>query len=563
MNNFIKTIKSLGKTKLISLAAIMGTLLLFFGYLITKGATTSLVPVSEEIETFEMGKVIEKLESMNIDYKITDRGILMVHKDEKSKVLITLAGLGVKTNITGYELFDKVDSFSATNFMQTINNIRAIEGEITRSILTFHNIKNARVHINIPKKSIFQEAEFQPRAAVLLDVKKNKTVENEQIKAIQNLVSVSVVNMKPSSVKVMDTNGKLLSKESDEDSSISDIKNCNDIKFNYESRLKYQLEDILERSLGIGKVRVNVSVDMDFNQFSENSEKYDPNEKVVRSEQLSDEKTDESSSENQMTIEKEIKEEDAEKNSEKSKNNSSKKQQTKNYEISKTIKSLIKNPGEIKQISVAVLVDGSYKINEKTKQEEYIARSESDIEKISALVKSAIGFKKERNDKVEVVNMRFHQEKFDLNEERQQFIYGFKKDSVLAIFDKITIGTILLFIIIVVIKPIIQNALKLKSIDPESIDDIMQFTDNFELVKQGAKMTNITNNHLNGAGGSGVAGGKDVTDDIEEKINIEKIDGMIKKSSVQGISELIDKYPDRSVVVLREWLNEGTGNSKS
>lgn len=563
MNNFIKTIKSLGKTKLISLAAIMGTLLLFFGYLITKGATTSLVPVSEEIETFEMGKVIEKLESMNIDYKITDRGILMVHKDEKSKVLITLAGLGVKTNITGYELFDKVDSFSATNFMQTINNIRAIEGEITRSILTFHNIKNARVHINIPKKSIFQEAEFQPRAAVLLDVKKNKTVENEQIKAIQNLVSVSVVNMKPSSVKVMDTNGKLLSKESDEDSSISDIKNCNDIKFNYESRLKYQLEDILERSLGIGKVRVNVSVDMDFNQFSENSEKYDPNEKVVRSEQLSDEKTDESSSENQMTIEKEIKEEDAEKNSEKSKNNSSKKQQTKNYEISKTIKSLIKNPGEIKQISVAVLVDGSYKINEKTKQEEYIARSESDIEKISALVKSAIGFKKERNDKVEVVNMRFHQEKFDLNEERQQFIYGFKKDSVLAIFDKITIGTILLFIIIVVIKPIIQNALKLKSIDPESIDDIMQFTDNFELVKQGAKMTNVTNNHLNGAGGSGVAGGKDVTDDIEEKINIEKIDGMIKKSSVQGISELIDKYPDRSVVVLREWLNEGTGNSKS
>lgn len=540
----------------------MGTLLLFFGYLITKGATTSLVPVSEEIETFEMGKVIEKLESMNIDYKITDRGILMVHKDEKSKVLITLAGLGVKTNIIGYELFDKVDSFSATNFMQTINNIRAIEGEITRSILTFHNIKNARVHINIPKKSIFQEAEFQPRAAVLLDVKKNKTVENEQIKAIQNLVSVSVVNMKPSSVKVMDTNGKLLSKESEEDSPVSDLKNCNDIKFNYESRLKYQLEDILERSLGIGKVRVNVSVDMDFNHFSENSEKYDPNGKVTRSEQLSDEKTDESSSENQMTIEKEIKEEESEKNTERSKNNSSKKQQTKNYEISKTVKSLIKNPGEIKQISVAVLVDGSYKINETTKQEEYIARSDSDIEKISALVKSAIGFKKERNDKVEVVNMRFHQETFDMNEESKQFIYGFKKDSVLAIFDKITIGTILLFIIIVVIKPIIQNALKIKTLDPESIDDIMQFTDNFELVKQGSKMTDVKNNHLNNSGNPENSKWKDGPDDIEEKINIEKIDGMIKKSSVQGISELIDKYPDRSVVVLREWINENSGNNK-
>lgn len=552
MNELIKTIKGLGKTKLISLGAIMLSLLIFFGFLISSGSKSSMVIVSDEIDTLEMGKVIEKLDEMNITYQITDKGVLMVDKDEKNKVLITLASLGIKTNIVGYELFDKLDSFSATSFMQNINNIRAIEGEITRSILTFENITNARVHINIPKKSIFNEEEFQPKAAVILCLRRNKKIEDEQIKAIQNLVASSVSGMKTKSVKIMDSKGRLLSSEETDDSIISDVKNYNELKFKYENHLKTQLEDILEKSIGIGKVRIKVNADMDFTQFTESSENFDPDSKVTRSEHLTDEKTDELSKENQMTIEKEIQDEGTEKTTEQSKNNSSKKEELKNYEISKVVKSLVKAPGEIKQISVAILVDGTYKKDPNTKELTYSPRTKEELEQIANLVKSAIGFKKERNDKVEVINMKFQDEllKDEPEISPDQYVYGFKKDSVLSIIDKITIGLILMFVIVVIIRPIVEKAVKLGKDKALEFDDILKFAENIPN-QQEIDMLNMQN-----ASHAGKENLLNEENEIEDKINIQKIDVMINRSAFKGITELIDKHTERTIVVIREWLNE-------
>ena len=129
MKDLLKTIQNLGRAKLISLGAVTLALLLFFGFIISKTSSTNMVAVSEGLENVEIGKVIEKLEAMHIGYEISDRGTLYVSKNDKSKVLITLAGIGVRSNIVGYELFDSIDSFSATNFMQAINNLRALEGE--------------------------------------------------------------------------------------------------------------------------------------------------------------------------------------------------------------------------------------------------------------------------------------------------------------------------------------------------------------------------------------------------------------------------------------------------
>jgi len=554
VKDLLKTIQNLGRTKLISLGAVSFVLLVFFGFLISKTSNDNMVIVSEGLENVEIGKVIEKLEEMKIAYEINDRGMLYVSKDDKSKVLITLASMGVRSNIVGYELFDSVDSFSATNFMQNINNLRALEGELTRSVLSFSNIKNARVHINIPKKSIFSDEIQKSTGAVIVEPKKHHKLDIKQIKAIQNLVASAVMNMKPEYVKVIDTKGILLSQEEEPDDMVTGVKHFNEIKFKYEKRVQDQLENLLEKSLGFGKVYVSVNVDMDFNQLSENAEVFDPESKVIRSEHISDEKKDESDKESQMTIEQEIKEESVDKNTEQMKSNSSKSEKIKNYEISKVIKSIIKSPGEIKQISVAVLVDGTY-AKDKDNKQIYTPRTEDELTKISTIVKSAIGFKKERNDKVEVVNMRFSKHEFDdevLTEDK--FLYGFKKDAVLSLLDKLIIGIILMFVIAIVVKPLLEKAVKMVSYKDMDIDTLMNFNTDFSMIGHDGKIKVVD---------PAVEKEKLLhpEEDMQDAIDVKKIDNIIEKSSLSGIVEIVDKHTNRTIVVLREWMYEDGENT--
>jgi len=554
VKDLLKTIQNLGRTKLISLGAVSFVLLVFFGFLISKTSNDNMVIVSEGLENVEIGKVIEKLEEMKIGYEINDRGMLYVPKDDKSKVLIALASMGVRSNIVGYELFDSVDSFSATNFMQSINNLRALEGELTRSVLSFSNIKNARVHINIPKKSIFSDEIQKSTGAVIVEPKKHQKLDAKQIKAIQNLVASAVANMKPEHVKIIDTNGILLSQEEEPDDMVSGVKHFNEIKFTYEKRVQDQLENLLEKSLGFGKVYVSVNVDMDFNQLSENAEVFDPESKVTRSEHISDEKKDESDKESQMTIEQEIKEEAVDKSTEQMKSNSSKSEKIKNYEISKVIKSIVKSPGEIKQISVAVLVDGTY-AKDKDNKQIYTPRTEDELAKISTIVKSAIGFKKERNDKVEVVNMRFSKHEFDdetLTEDK--FLYGFKKDAVLSLLDKLIIGIILMFVIAIVVKPLLEKAVKMVSYKDMDIDTLMNFNTDFSMIGNDGKIKVVD---------PAVEKEKLLhpEDDMQDAIDVKKIDNIIEKSSLSGIFEIVDKHTNRTVVVLREWMYEDGENT--
>lgn len=550
MKDLLKTIQNLGRAKLISLGAVTLALLLFFGFIISKTSSTNMVVVSEGLENVEIGKVIEKLEAMHIGYEISDRGTLYVSKNDKSKVLITLAGIGVRSNIVGYELFDSIDSFSATNFMQAINNLRALEGELTRSILTFDNIKNARVHINIPKKNVFGDETVKSTGAVVIEPKRHQKIDANQIMAIQNLVASAVQNMKPESVKVIDTKGFLLSSPDEKDDAVAGLKSFNEIKFKYETRVQSQLENLLEKSLGYGKVHVSVNVDMDFNQLSENSEVFDPESRVTRSEHISDEKADETEKESQMTIEREIQEEGTDKTSEQSKNNSSKSERIKNYEISKVIKSIIKNPGDIRQISVAVLVDGTYTPNSENKQV-YTPRSEEEISKIETIVKSAIGFRKERNDKVEVVNMQFSKNEFE--EETltpDKFVYGFKKDAVLSLLDKLVIGIILMFVIAVIVRPLLEKVVKVVGYKDVDIESLMNFNSDFSMIGEDGKIKvvdpAVEKEKLL----------KQQEEDEQSRIDVEKIENIIERSSLNGINEIVDKHLNRSIVVLREWMYE-------
>ncbi|MDR2417324.1 MAG: flagellar M-ring protein FliF [Holosporales bacterium] len=370
-----------------------------------------------ELDLAESSQITKKLESLSIPFEIrADGQQILVNAEDIARARMNLAGEGLPTGGSiGYEVFDKSDAFSATSFVQDVNHTRALEGELVRSIVTLDTIARARVHLVLAKNSLFKTEQQKPTASVVLKLKNGARLKDTQIQAIQNLVAGAVPNLSVDNVTIIDDQGTLLTCAGG-DSRNGTARNFEELRSGQETRLARSLEALLSRTVGVGKVRVEVAIEMDFDHFSENKEIFDPDGQVVRSKQIIEDGThsaDISDKTRATTVENALPN-DRKAKVDLSAGSTSKTQKTEeifNYEISKTTRSLVRETGIIRRISVAVLVDGTYK----RKQGElvYTPRATTELGQLKTLVKSAIGFKSDRGDVVEIVNLRFSKEEAD------------------------------------------------------------------------------------------------------------------------------------------------------
>lgn len=374
-------------------------------------------PAMQNIAAQDMEEVTQILNVNGIQFKVDPKtGILLVASDQlyEAKIKMAAAGISSEQNI-GYELLDKDQGLGSSQFMESTRFKRGLEGELSRTISSFRNIRSARVHLAIPKRSVFVRDSRQPSASVLIEAASISGVSREQVEAIVNLVAGSVPEMNKGQVTVVDQRGNLLSRndETEQDKLVSR-------EFEYsrkiESVLNNRISSILEPIIGIGRFRSEVSADVDFTSIEEAEELYNPDMQVLRSEQTLDEQKSfggdggiPGALSNQPP---------AAGNAPEQANGAAgadaggsplslRKQSTRNYEVDRTISYTRHQQGRLQRLTVAVAIDDIRNIDPQTGAVSFTPWSEAELERLTLLVRNSVGFSVARGDSVNVINTPF------------------------------------------------------------------------------------------------------------------------------------------------------------
>lgn len=539
MNNFIQSIKNLSPGRLASIAAIVIFLISFFVYLATKLNTGDYAVLYTDLEMEDAKQIVQHLETANIKYRLTKNGTeILVPEEDVNKMRIDTADLAMasKGSNVGYEIFDNTDALGSTNFVQNVNLIRALEGELARTIRSVDHIKSARVHLVLPKREMFSREEQMPTASVVIKTDGGK-LSLESIHSIQQLIAAAVPKLDVKNVSIVDSAGNLLTNNFEDEEAVT-VANNEALRLEQERKMSLQVQNLLEKSVGEGKVRAQVNLDMDFDQIVTNEEIYDPDSQVVRSQATVTDNSTTDNVEQPVSVAQNIPNGDMVAAGTGSVSRKSRTEETVNYEISKVVRNKVKNSGTIKRLGVAVIVDGIYERNAEGKVV-YRDRTPEEMEQIRSLVKSAVGFDAERGDMVEVANMKFASNQPEIEEVNEVLIMGFTKDELIRIAEGIGVAIVAILVILLVIRPLINNAFETNTANGEG-----------RLLGDNAEEDNLLlSNFLNEEDG-----------EIDELINMNKIDGRIKVSSFKKINDIVEKNPDAAVNIIRGWLYSSDGN---
>lgn len=404
MQSIFQLIQRLGPQRLAAMGAVSLTLVGFFAFVMLRMSQPRMVTLFSELSPTETAAIARELDTKGIKYELAAEGaIIRAPQENIARIRMELAAKGMPGGgSTGYEIFDKTDAFTATATVQNVNKIRALEGELSRSIKTIDRVSAARVHLSIPERRLFSKDKAEPRASIILRVRGE--LEPAQVRAIRHLVASAVDGLKPGRVSLIDEAGRLLAEGGDE-TDASTL--AADRQASHEKRLKAEVEAIVASVVGRGRARVQVVVDQDNQRVHLTSETFDPESRVVRSTQTRNEQNSATTpTDNAVSVANELPGTQRRAESAGAKDQAQKLEETINYEISRTTRTETVEAGRIKRLSVAVLVDGAYQRNA-AGEVSYTPRGEEELQRIAALVRTGVGFDKSRGDQVEVVNLRF------------------------------------------------------------------------------------------------------------------------------------------------------------
>lgn len=353
----------------------------------------------------DAGSIVQKLKEMKVPYRI-EAGSVLVPSERVYDLRLQLAAQGLPHGGgIGFELFDKT-GLSTTDFVQRLNYRRALQGELARTINSFAEVEQCRVHLAIPEKTLFFKESDRATASVLVKLRGGRTLAQSQVQGIVHLVSSSVEGLNPKDVTVIDSRGEMLTSPTDDIAGLSSSQL--EYQRGFEKDIESRVIGILEPLAGKNRVRARVTASLDFTKIEKTEERFDPDGQVVRSEQKSLEKNTAGGTGGVPGVASNLPgKTGAQTAPSQSQSQSQRQQETINYEISRVTSRVINAPGEVKRLSVAVIVDGSYAAEQGSAEKKYVPRSEEDLKRYQDLVRNAIGYTADRGDEVQVVNMQF------------------------------------------------------------------------------------------------------------------------------------------------------------
>jgi flagellar M-ring protein FliF len=541
--------RTLGAPRIAAMVAVTVALVGFFAFLILRVTAPQMTPLFTDLTYEDSAAIVKDLERQGVQYELRNDGnIIMVPKDRVARLRMALAGDGLpKGGGIGYEIFDKSDALGTTSFVQNVNNLRALEGELSRTIRSLDSVVAARVHLVMPERPLFSRDKVEPSASIVLKVR--GTLEAQQVRAIRHLVASAVNGLKPQRVSIVDEAGHLLADGAGDDENAGEI-GTDERRAAFEKRLREQVEAIVTSVVGPGRARAEVTADFDFNRVTQTSDKYDPDGRVVRSSQTREETSATNEGrDNQVTVGNEIpggnQRQQQPADAAASRDQSRKSEEIVNYEISKTSKTEVIEGGRVNRVSVAVLVDGTYGKNEKG-DVTYQPRSKEEIDQISGLVRTSIGFDQKRGDQVEVVNLRFAETPANPITEPSGWLSAlrFTKDDIMRAIEMAVMGLLGLVVMFMVVRPLVRRML---APDERPLAALPPGTAAIEGHAAGPAVANA---------GSIPAPAHAEPSQTAKMIDIAQVQGQVHAQSVQKVGELADKNPNEAVTIIRQWLTE-------
>ncbi|WGM37578.1 flagellar basal-body MS-ring/collar protein FliF [Caulobacter sp. NIBR1757] len=509
--------------------------------------TEPKVLMYERLDLKEASEVTAALDQAGVKYEVKgDGSTIYVERDKVASSRLLVAGKGLVTSgSVGYEIFDQTSALGQTDFVQQINNKRALEGELQRTIKGFHGINDVRVMLNIPKRQLFEDEAGNPTASVSINVAGRKPGQ-EQVQAIQNFVAGAVDGLKPENVAVVDMkDGKTLAALG-QGGALGAI--ADDRKAQIERDLAERIRQQVEGVVGTGKARVEVSAEIDMAQVTEQKKTYDPDGQVIRSEQTSEQASEEADGSNTdaVTASGNIPGGGANPAFLPTNKNTTKGNSTvTNYEISETTRTEILAPGTVQKLSVAVAVDGVTGPGANGKAGPYTPRTEAEMAKLNELVRAAVGFNEGRGDVVKVINVPFARDEA-LASDGKGGMFDFTKNDLIR-FAELGLGAIVVMLLLFFgLRPL------LKSLNQPGTGGPMPM-----LAGAAGGMAPLTQGQAQQIQVDPVTGEMlALPSDMDQRIDIARIEGQVKASSVKRVSEFVDTHPEESVSILRTWLHE-------
>ena len=539
MQSLVSFLRGLGASRLMAMVAVTAALIGFFAFVIMRVTTPQMTTLFTDLSAEDSSAIMKDLERQAIPYELRNDGaVIMVPKDKVTRLRMKLAEGGLpKGGGVGYEIFDKSDALGTTSFVQNINHLRALEGELARTIRAIDRVQAARVHLVLPERPLFSRETPEPSASIVVRVR--GSLEPQQIRAIRHLVASAVSGLKPQRVSIVDEAGQLLADGAggDDGNAVADERRAG-----FEKRMRNQVEAIVSSVVGAGRARVELSADFDYNKITQTSDKFDPEGRVLRSSQTREESSATAENSGQVTVNNELPGSQAKDNTPTARDQSKKTEETNNYEISRTTKTEVTEAGRVNRISVAVLVDGSYSKNEKGEMV-YQERSKEQLDRIAALVRSAIGFEQKRGDQVEVVNLKFAEAPAVAPLAEPSGLLGmlqFTKDDVMYVIELGVMMLLSLVVLFMVIRPLVKRILASEEIASIGHD---------------ASAPALTDGSAQAAGapGQNLVPGSNATATL---IDVAQVQGQVHAQSVHRVGELAERNPSETATIVRQWLTE-------
>jgi flagellar M-ring protein FliF len=541
VNAIIEQFKAFGAgrlTAIFGLAVGVAAALVYFSGAVGGGSQSLLY---SGLDPSEAAATSQLLDQANIPYEIREGGTaIYVESDQVDEARVRVASSGPLSGASvGYEIFDRQDSFGQTSFVQNINAKRALEGELARTIQSLAFVNNARVHLNLPERRLFSRDQQAPTAAVT--VATAQRLNAEQIRVIRNIVA-SGAGLEPGNISLADDRGRLLASATDGEAAGAIV--MDERRAEVEAELRRNILDIVEGVVGAGAARVQVTAELNRQSVTQSSERYDPDGSVVLSRERSEEiSNDQDGENNRVSASENLPAGDGEQaNGPTSRSSRETSNETLNYAVSSTTRTEVIEAGAIDRLSVAVAVDGIVEVQEDGTTV-WRERPQAQIEQIEALVRSAMGYADARGDSLTVRQIEFARADPLLGTPASSGL-SFSKADIMRVAEIAVLFVTALLIIFLVARPLVRGA----SGTP---------------MPQGLALAGA------GAGGGNAPAALPVQSERpaalpagsasagNDSIDIEKIDGQVKASSLKKVANIVDSHPEESIAILRSWLHEG------
>ncbi|MFM2148152.1 MAG: flagellar M-ring protein FliF [Pseudomonadota bacterium] len=557
MERLIAQLRGFGPLRLAAMAGIGAGTLGLLGFLMLRAAEPPMALLYGDLDQRDAAQMVAALERSRIPHRITGGGAqILVPEADVPRIRLLLARDGLPAGgSVGNEIFDRSESLTTTPFQQDMNRLRALEGELARTIRGLAGVRQARVHLVLPRREPFSRERGEAQASVVLTMQGAQRLDRAGVQAVLHLVSAAVPGLRPQNVSIVDSRGELLARAGQALSGPAAAQTAEELRRAQELRLARAVEDLLERILGPGRVRAEASVDLDFDRVQTVEERFDPDNQVPRSTQSSTE-TQRSAEAGNVSVQNQLPGADPAGGG---RNEQSRQEETTNFEIGRVTRNVLREQPAIRRVSVAVLVDGVWE-PQPSGPPRWRERTPEEMQRIATLARSAVGFDERRGDRVDVVSLRFAEPPQADGGPEGFAILGYTVPPALMgrIVESALLALVALAAILLLLRPLVGR-LGVALAGPPALAGagVANGAIGAEGASDTAALPGANGTAALPGGAAGVAalpGAAGQAEDADAMVSVARVEGQMRASSLDALRKLVENNPEQTVNQIRRWL---------